>query len=145
SALFGAPVEATVLDPGNPYVLGPQLCAGAAEAALTEAGVARLGGEPAATAIEALVEAGGLRRRPTGRHWTRTDRREIDLRGTGGAPVAVVEADSGRLLGTVDAGSAHFLLHPGAVYLHQGVSYVVDTLDLADETALVHQETPEWS
>lgn len=144
-ALFGAPVEATVLDPGNPYVLGPQLCAAAAEAPLTNADVARFGGASAAAAIEALVTAGVLRRRPTGWYWTRTDRPGVDLRGTGGPPVAVVEAASGRLLGTVDASSAHFLLHPGAVYLHQGVSYVVDTLDLADETALVHPEAPEWS
>ena len=64
--------------------------------------------------------------RPTGWYWRHRERPEVDLRGTGGAPVCVVEAATGRLLGTVDAGSAHFQLHPGAVYLHQGVSYVVD-------------------
>jgi DEAD/DEAH box helicase domain-containing protein len=144
-ALFDTPVEATVSDPSNPYVLGPQLCAAAAESALTQADVALFGGAAAATAIEALVAAGALRHRPTGWYWARTDRPEVDLRGTGGAPVAVVEGASGRLLGTVDAGSAHFLVHEGAVYLHQGVSYVVDTLDLDDEVALVHPESPSWS
>src|SRR5690606_25406582 len=144
-ALFGTPVEATVLDPTNPYVLGPQLCAAAAEAALTPADVARFGGAAAAETLGVLVSAGLLRRRPAGWYWTRTDRPEVDLRGTGGAPIAVVEAASGRLLGTVDAGSAHVQVHPGAVYLHQGASYVVDTLDLDDEVALVHAESPDWS
>lgn len=144
-ALFGAPVEATVLDPTNPYVLGPHLAAAAAEAPLTEADLAQFGGPAAVEAIEALTAARLLRRRPTGWYWVGRDRPEIDLRGTGGAPVAVVENGSGRLLGTVDAGSAHPLLHPGAVYLHQGVSYVVDALDLADGVALVHPESPDWS
>jgi len=112
-ALFGAPVEATVLDPTNPYVLGPQLCAAAAEAALTPADVVRFGGAAAAEALDALVSAGLLRRRPAGGYWTRVDRPEVDLRGTGGAPVAVRERASGRLLGTVDAGYARGQVHPG--------------------------------
>lgn len=144
-ALFGVPVEATVLDPTNPYVLGPQLCAAAAESALTTADIERFGGAPAAETIAELVDAGALRRRPTGWYWTRVERPEVDLRGTGGEPVAVVEAASGRLLGTVDGGSAHFQVHPGAVYLHQGTSYVVDTLDLDDAVALVEPASPEWT
>ncbi|MEU8425299.1 DEAD/DEAH box helicase [Micromonospora sp. NPDC048835] len=143
-AIFGAPVEATVLDPANPYVLAPQLACAAVEAPLTPADLA-LFGEGAKEAIDELVAAGALRQRPTGWYWRHRERPEVDLRGEGGAPVAVVEASTGRLLGTVDGGSAHFLLHPGAVYLHQGVSYVVDQLDLADGCALVHTEEPDWS
>ncbi|MFI6763352.1 DEAD/DEAH box helicase [Micromonospora sp. NPDC050417] len=143
-ALFGRPVEATVLDPANPYVLGPQLCCAAAEAPLTEADLP-LFGRGAAEAVDALVEAGALRRRPTGWYWRHTGRPDVDLRGTGGTPIAVVESATGRLLGTVDPGSSHFMLHTGAVYLHQGVSYVVDDLDLADACALVHAEEPDWS
>jgi DEAD/DEAH box helicase domain-containing protein len=37
------------------------------------------------------------------------------------------------------------MLHAGAVYLHQGTTYVVDDLDLEDAIALVHPEEPEWT
>ncbi|WP_422753694.1 DEAD/DEAH box helicase [Micromonospora sp. WMMD708] len=143
-ALFGRPVEATVLDPANPYVLTPQLACAAAESPLTPADL-ELFGDGAKEAVDELVQAGDLRQRPTGWYWRHRERPEIDLRGEGGAPVCVVEASTGRLLGTVDGGSAHFLVHPGAVYLHQGVSYVVDALDLDDGCALVHAEEPDWS
>jgi DEAD/DEAH box helicase domain-containing protein len=144
-ALFGRPVEATVLDPTNPYVLGPQLCSAASEAALKTADLELFGGPPAVEAVEALTASGALRRRPSGWYWTHRGRPEVDLRGTGGAPVSVVEASTGRLLGTVDPGSSHFMLHNGAVYLHQGASYVVDDLDLDDAVALVHADEPDWS
>jgi DEAD/DEAH box helicase domain-containing protein len=144
-ALFGRPVEATVLDPTNPYVLGPQLCCAASEAALTPADLALFGGTPAVEAVQALTEAGALRRRPSGWYWTHRGRPDVDLRGTGGAPISVVESATGRLLGTVDPASSHVMLHPGAVYLHQGVSYLVDDLDLEDAIALVHAEEPDWS
>jgi DEAD/DEAH box helicase domain-containing protein len=57
----------------------------------------------------------------------------------------VVEGESGRLLGTVDGSSAPHAVHPGALHLHQGMSFVVDSLDLDDGIALVHKENPEWT
>ncbi|HKD97002.1 MAG TPA: DEAD/DEAH box helicase [Micromonosporaceae bacterium] len=143
-ALFGRPVEAVVLDPANPYVLGPHLCCAAVELPLTEADLP-LFGDVAAETLATLVETGFLRRRPTGWYWTRDGRPEVDLRGTGGAQISIVEESTGRLLGTVDGGSAHSQVHTGAVHLHQGVSYVVDALDLDDCVALVHAEEPDWS
>ncbi|MGY0231307.1 DEAD/DEAH box helicase [Longispora urticae] len=137
-ALFRRPVEATVLDPGNPYVLGPHLCCAAAELPLTMDDLPLFG------ASEEFCDS-LLRRRPTGWYWTGHRRPTVDLRGTGGEPVAVIETGTGRLLGTVDAGSAHTQVHPGAVYLHQGSSYVVDELDLEDGAALVRAEEPDWS
>ncbi|MET8147372.1 DEAD/DEAH box helicase [Actinoplanes sp. NPDC049668] len=144
-ALFGHPVEATVMDPANPYVLGPQLCRAASEAPLTESDLDLFGGEPARAAVAGLAASGALRRRPSGWYWTHRGRPEVDLRGTGGAPVSVVESATGRLLGTVDQGSSHVMLHTGAVYLHQGASYVVDDLDLEDAVALVRAAEPDWS
>ncbi|GHJ50509.1 helicase [Catellatospora sp. TT07R-123] len=142
-ALFGTPVEATVFDPANPYVLAPHLCTAAAERPLTEADLPLFGADEALLAE--LVAAGALRRRPTGWYWTHPQRPEIDLRGTGGPPIAVIEASTGRLIGTADSGAAHHHLHPGAVYTHQGRTYVVQSLDLADGVALVESENPPFS
>ena len=146
-ALFGRPVEATVLDPANPYVLGPQLCCAAAELALTEADLPLFGGAAArgcaAGSRPARPAAAPARPAGTGRRGGRPD---VDIRGTGGEPVRVVEASTGRLLGTVDAWASHSTVHQGAVYLHQGVSYVVDELDLTDVGARwCTREEPDWS
>jgi DEAD/DEAH box helicase domain-containing protein len=144
SAVFGRPVEASVFDPENPYVLGPQLCCAAAELPLRPDEVALFGGS-APGVLDQLTAQGALRRRPTGWYWTAHDRPAADIRGTGGPPVSVVDGADGTLIGTVDAGAAHGTVHPGAVYLHQGRGYVVDSLDLDDAVALVHPEEPDWN
>ena len=142
--LLRHPVEATVLDPGNPYVLAPHLCAAAAELALTEADL-EIFGPPARQVVEELTASGRLRRRPAGWHSMRRGRAGPGgLRGAGDAPVRVVEAATGRLVGTVDEPSAQLLVHDGAVYLHQGESYVVAKLDLADRVALVEPGDPGY-
>ncbi|WP_083983406.1 DEAD/DEAH box helicase [Actinomadura hibisca] len=145
-AIFGNPVEATVLDPDNPYVLEPHLCAAASELPLTEADE-ELFGPATAALLPDMVRRGLLRHRPTGWYWTRRDRAcdLADIRGAGGAPVQVVELGTGRLLGTVDEASSHTHVHEGAVYLHQGESFVVQTLDLDDSVALVEAAEPDYS
>ncbi len=145
-ALFGRPVEAIVLDPDNPYVLGPHLCAAAAEIPLTEADLP-IFGETTADVLDELVARGLLRRRPAGWYWTQRERATdlADIRGSGSAPVQVVEAGTGRLLGTVDEPSAHTTVHEGAVYLHQGETFLVEELDLDAGVALVSAATPDYS
>ena len=146
SSVFGQPVEAAVLDPDNPYVLAPHLCAAASELPLSEADLDRFG-ESARRVVDDLVRRGFLRRRPAGWFWTKRERAHdlADLRGTGGPPVRIVETGTGRLLGHVDAAASHATVHRGAVYLHQGEAYVVDSLDLEDSVALVHRDNPEWT
>ena len=143
AAMFGRAVEATVLDPSNPYVLGPHLCCAAAELPLTEADLPLFPG--AEQLLPDLVRRGLLKHRPRGWFWTSRERPDADLRGAGGPPVRLVEAATGRLLGTVDASSSHSQAHTGAVYLHQGESYVVELLDLDEAVALVRPEEPNYT
>ncbi|MFD3364902.1 DEAD/DEAH box helicase [Streptomyces albidoflavus] len=145
-AIFDQPVESTVLDPDNPYVLAPHLCAAAAELPLTEEDLALFG--PATRELLPQLEAAKLlRRRAHGWHWTRRESAAdlADIRGGGGRPVQIVEVGTGRLLGTVDANAAHGSVHTGAVHLHQCRTYLVRDLDLEDSVALVEQATPSYS
>ena len=144
-AILRRPVEATVLDPGNPYVLAPHLCAAAAELPLTQADIDLFG--PGATAVaDRLTREGMLRPRGHWRYWTRHGRAAATgLRGTGGLPVRIVEESTGRLVGTIDEPSAHVLAHAGAVYPHQGEMYLVNRLDLAEGVALVQARDPGYA
>ncbi|SDM49980.1 DEAD/DEAH box helicase domain-containing protein [Geodermatophilus siccatus] len=144
-AVFGRPVEATVTDPTNPYVLGPQLCCAAAELPLVPEDLADFGGAAAEARVEELVAEGALRRRPTGWYWAGRGRPDVDIRGSGLAPVTIIEGDTGRLLGTVDGDAAHATVHTGAVYVHRGETYVVDEFDVDEAVAVVHPESPEWT
>jgi len=143
-ALLGKPVERVVIDPANPYVLAPQLVCAATELPLTNAEIDDWGARPVA---DALVEDGLLRHRPAGYFATAgpDPHDHIDIRGTTGRRVAIVEADTGRLVGVAESGQAQATVHPGAVYLHQGDTYLVDSLDLTGGVALVHAEDPGYS
>ena len=145
-ALLGRPVEAHVFDPGNPHVLGPHLCAAAQEQPLTAADLP-LFGPTAPAVVEALTTAGLLRRRARGWYWT--DRRRAadltDIRSAGGSPVSLVEAGTGRVVGTVDGGRAHGTAHTGAVYLHQGETWLVESLDLDERVATMERTDPGYT
>ena len=141
--LLGHPVEATVLDPANAYVLAPHLTAAAAELPLTDADLA-LFGRAAQPVVDELTAGGKLRRRPGAWYALNRDT-STSLRGGGTGPVRVVEEETGRLVGTVDEPSAHLLVHDGAVYLHQGDSYLVSGLHLPDRVALVSSGDPGYT
>ncbi|UXA13074.1 DEAD/DEAH box helicase [Mycobacterium sp. SMC-8] len=144
AALLDKPIERVVIDPGNPYVLGPQLLCAATELPLTETEVRMWGAEAVA---ESLVDDGLLRRRPSGYFPAPglDPHPAVDIRGATGGQIAILEADTGRMLGSTGAGQASSSVHPGAVYLHQGESYVVDSLDFEDGVAFVHAEDPGYT
>lgn len=150
-ALLDKPVEATITDPHNPYVLGPQLLCAALELPLTDDEVDALGAREVLTDLAGQ----GLIRRRTGvardgsARWFATAETHphdaVDVRGGIGTPIAIVDGETGRLLGTADAGRARATLHEGAVHLHQGDIYVVDELDFEGGVAFVHGTDPGWT
>jgi DEAD/DEAH box helicase domain-containing protein len=144
-ALIDREVEATAFDPANPYVLGPHLCAAAAEQPLEDRDLTLFGAQ--AQALQALAAAGLLRRRTTGWHYTGTGRAGdlADLRSSGGTTVQLCEEGSGRVVGTVDAAAALSTVHAGAVHLVQGVTYLVDELDLDGSVAHVRRQDPGYT
>ena len=144
-ALISRPVEAAVFDPTNPHILAGHVLCAALEAPLTDREVAWFRAGPV---VDRLVADGWLRRRPRGYYAAvppgqPDPHRVVSVRGSG-REVTIVESATGRVVGTVDAGQAASQVHPGAVYLHQGRSYVVDELSLAEGVALVHREVPDY-
>lgn len=144
-AIFDVSVEATVFDPANPYVLGPHLCAAAAELPLGPAEL-ELFGSTAEGLLDRLVAQGYLRRRPAGWFWTHSQSAAgmVNLRADGGGPVSIVDAGTGSLLGTMDSPQTHYQAHTGAVYVHQGDTYVVEDLNEDDHCVMVRRANPDY-
>lgn len=144
-AIFDRAVEATVFDPANPYVLGPHLCAAAAELPISIADLA-IFDESTPALLDQLVAQGYLRKRPAGWFWTHPQSAAamVNLREDGGGPINIIEADTGALLGTMGSPQSHYQAHTGAVYVHQGINYVVLELNEAEHCALVRRGTPDF-
>lgn len=138
---FGRPVEHATVDPDNPYILAAHLRCAAAELALDPRDETLFGPRMAevATALEGLGEF--VRRRGKWHPRMRAyPARQVDIRAASGDTYRIVEANSRRLIGTVDASRAFEQVHPGAIYLHQGDAYRVLRLDFETRHALVERD-----
>jgi DEAD/DEAH box helicase domain-containing protein len=134
---FGHNHEEAVIDPQNPYVLAAHILCAAYELPI-ENEEASLFGERLYDVLAALAEAGELSYR--GRwYWSGEayPAKEVNIRSTSSDSYNIVDVNSIQLLGTVDATNVFDTVHPGAVYLHGGESYIVDKLDIPDRTAYI--------
>ena len=140
------PVEAAILDHSNERIQSAHLIAAAYEAPLSRADD-DVFGERWSERADALVGAGKLRRSRDGRYLPRGPgfpAGEIALRSASLDSVAVVDRDSGELIGAVEAERAFTTVHPGAVYLHLGRSYEVRELDIDGRRAIVEAFEGDW-
>lgn len=134
--------ERAVINPNNPFILGPHLACAAFEKPIARSDDVYWGDslddgirdlvvddtillKPSGTGSPLAVYAG--RGRPS---------RAVGLR-SGSADEVTIVRKNGTIIGTVDAERACSITHPGAIYLHQGKPFEVTDLDLDDRVATV--------
>lgn len=129
--IFGRPIERLVLDPDNPYILSGQLRCAAYELPISEAEVAGFG-RFAPLVLHVLVEQRKLNK--VGDKWYHASddvpQHEVSLRDCCDANVAITDVDTGQVIGELNKFDAQAIIHPEAIYLHQGDTYLVLELDL---------------
>lgn len=137
---FGQAHEMAVVDPSNPYLLAAHVLCAAYELPITEHDFA-IFGERLGEALDALTEAGRLTYR--GRwFWAGGEypASEVNIRSASGESYQIVDIHNpGVALGTVDGARVFETVHPGAVYLHAGESYIVQKLDIGNRMAHIIQ------
>ncbi|HSF61013.1 MAG TPA: DEAD/DEAH box helicase [Gaiellaceae bacterium] len=141
-ALLSRRVEAAILDHANPRILDPHVLAAAFEAPLDEGDAATLGAE----ALRRAATLPELERTPAGFVWKGRDypAARVSLRSGDTNAFTVIDAETGSLLGLVERDRAFSTVHEGAVYLHLGEQYVVESLDLEESVALVAPTSVDW-
>jgi DEAD/DEAH box helicase domain-containing protein len=140
---FGSPHESAIVDLENPYIFSGQLLCASAELPLDPSDSAFFGprfpGFADALRAEHLVSE-----TPRGLVYSGS-RRPHELVGLSG-----ISRDSfrvvldGRTLETMDRGQAFREAHKGAVLLHQGEQYLVDSMDLAHGIVRVHPSDVDY-
>src|SRR6478735_4820878 len=139
------PVEAAILDHESEQIAARHLVAAAYELPLSEADDEILGPRWRERA-ERLVSAGELRGTRGKLMPMRSEfvANRIPLRSASADSVAVIERESGEMLGLVEAERAFTTIHPGAVYLHLGRSYEVEQHDVGGRQAVVSRFDGDW-
>ncbi|HLA81097.1 MAG TPA: DEAD/DEAH box helicase, partial [Thermoleophilia bacterium] len=131
-------VEAATIDFANPFIHLRHLAAAAYEGPLLAEDEKYFGPRLAESLQRGAAE--GLLRLKNGA-WFFSDTgfpaAKVGLRSTIGEQYTIVEEETGDVVGSEGAETAFSALHPGAVYLHMGDTYLVNRLDLDARVALV--------
>lgn len=139
--LFKRSYEAAILDPHNPYVIKAHLPCAADEEPITLQDE-RFWPKDLAVHLQDLEMAGRLVRSADGEStWYAARSRphqHVNIR-SAGESYTIFEKETGQAIGTIDGIRAFKECHPGAVYLHKAVQYLVDRMDMEKKDIIVHQ------
>lgn len=136
--IFERPVEEAVADPDNPYVIAGHIGCAIHELPLA-AEEKELFGPAAEDALNVLEDLRKIRH-SHGCYWhasAETPQFEWTLRGYSQAELVIQERNSQKIIGHLNLYDAPSYVHPGAIYLHYGDTYLVEELDLTKRVAYV--------
>jgi DEAD/DEAH box helicase domain-containing protein len=135
---FAKNFDNALINPDNPYILKPHLLCAAWEKPLNDKDKEFFGAD-VESALTELEREGKLRERQ-GKWYPSPSMiypaQDVNIRATSGQNYAVIDMAQGSLLETVEASVAFFQIHPGAIYLHQGESYLITELRVSQHIAL---------
>jgi len=145
-SFFGKSFENALVNPDNPYILRDHLLCAAWELPLGAKDEPFFG--PASAGEIAGFEEQGLLRQRKDKWYPAPSviypAQGINIRSTSGENFAIIDTSNGSLLETIGASVALFQIFPGAIYLHQGESYLVEELDLHSRTAFAKPVTVNY-
>ncbi|GAI60641.1 unnamed protein product [marine sediment metagenome] len=138
--------ENALVNPSNPYILRAHLLCAAWELPLSSDEEKLFG--YAVNQERAELEAQRLLKEHNGKWYLSSaiayPAQGINIRATSWENFAIIDTSTDSLLETIEASVAFFQVHPGAIYLHQGESYLVTELDLANRTAYAEPTTAAY-
>jgi len=137
--------EAAVINPHNTEIMSRHIICAAAELPL-KSNEPFLLDEQVENAVLKLEEKGELLRSSDGTEIYSSrlaPHRNVDLRGTGNR-FHIVSKNTGKSKGEIDEFRAFKETHPGAIYLHKGDTFLVDTLDLDTKTVKVSRANVDY-
>lgn len=137
---FGRRVEQAIVDADNRRILAAHLACAAYELPLDRGDLALFG--PRAEEVIAILEEMGVLKNRNGRWYyfrgNEYPAASVNIRSASAEAYQIRDLSrGGLLLGTIEEAQAFHTVHPGAVYLHQGETYLVDDLDLHARVATV--------
>jgi len=133
--------EEALINPDNPLILIEHLQAAAAEAPITDnEKFGNLSPESLQEYLEYLTNTGLLFHKNGKYHWVSSDypTQHISLRSASSETILLRATNylgETAVIGEVDYTSGLWMVHPGAVYIHDGVTYQVEELDLEKNVA----------
>jgi DEAD/DEAH box helicase domain-containing protein len=141
--------EKALINPDNPLILLQHIrCATFELPFRLEDGFGKLPAEVVHQYLEVLAQMGEVHL-SGGRYFWTADQypaQKVSLRTTEAGAVRLRTEEDGQLrtIGMVDTPSAHWMVHPHAIYLHQARTYLVESLDLSDGQAILRQVDTDY-
>ncbi|MBL0060482.1 MAG: DUF1998 domain-containing protein [bacterium] len=138
--LLNRPLERALVNLNNDHILKQHLPAAAAELPLMH-GDPYIDVQEHLPTIEVLESERALLKSASGKQWFPGKPRphaSVDLRNVGGSFDIIEESRNAKtVIGTISGNSVYRECHDGAIYLHRGEPYQVETLDLRRKTVHV--------